>query len=214
MSTRIPGLIRSLRLTMAATLLLASTHTAAAPSICATHYHNGLAPDFLDARYPTPRTEVCTADAALMLAGGKTSILWIGEHLIPSIPPASRIPGTQHARERRTQELMSYGLSEQQASYWMAVESAVMNLSSNLNRDFYVISGFIWPRSTDGVNKAPAPSHLYKVVLDPIDSAATAYLISTSDGTGPSGITAAELSRIAGIRFFPRQDSMPMLLLR
>lgn len=88
---------------------------------------------------------------------------------------------------------------------WAAIESAVRALARH--REIYVITGPIWRGQTivrigEGVM---VPTHLYKLVYDPTNEAAAAYLVENGPDKRHQPISLNELIGLTSIDFFPGQ---------
>jgi endonuclease G len=88
---------------------------------------------------------------------------------------------------------------------WEGIESAVRNLTIR-NGELYVISGplFLGSNLKRLNGRVLVPSHLYKIVFDPMTNIGAAYFVKNEPGEEWEIMSISQLEKIAGIDFFPR----------
>lgn len=86
---------------------------------------------------------------------------------------------------------------------WSAIEQAVRALARH--REIYVITGALWKGQdiTWLGRRVMVPTHLYKLIYDPENEAAAAYLVENAPNKAHTPVSLEELSALAGIDFFP-----------
>jgi endonuclease G len=93
---------------------------------------------------------------------------------------------------------------ESNRGVWQRIEKSVRTLAKRRG-ELYVITGPLFRggqlRQVGG--RVMVPSHLYKVVLDPAEGKAGAYLVENAPTSDYTTMSVAELEAIAGIDFFP-----------
>jgi endonuclease G len=88
---------------------------------------------------------------------------------------------------------------------WEGIESAVRNLAIRRG-ELYIISGplFIGDNLKRLNGRLLVPSHLYKIVFDPVKNSGAAYFVKNEPGEEWQVMSISQLEKIAGIDFFPR----------
>lgn len=96
--------------------------------------------------------------------------------------------------------------SNMNRSLWAAIEKAVRALARH--REVYVITGALWKGANVERLKARVmvPTHLYKLVYDPANEAAAAYLVQNAPNKAHVPISLKELKALVGIDFYPGRD--------
>ena len=91
---------------------------------------------------------------------------------------------------------------------WEGIESATRTRVKSAG-DLYVITGplFIGSSVDQLHGRVMVPTHLFKIIYDPAQGAASAYLVLNKDTEEYSVISLEELSKIAGIDFLPMLNS-------
>lgn len=91
-------------------------------------------------------------------------------------------------------------------SLWAAIEKAVRALARH--RDIYVITGPLWhgPYVERLRDRVMVPTHIYKLVYDPSNQAAAAYLAENAPDKAHVTVSLAELEALTGIEFFPGKN--------
>lgn len=89
---------------------------------------------------------------------------------------------------------------------WAAIEKAVRALGRH--RQIYVITGPLWKGAHVKwlQDRVMVPTHLYKLVYDPSNEAAAAYLVENAPDKAHVPISLKELEALAGIDFFPGKE--------
>lgn len=95
---------------------------------------------------------------------------------------------------------------------WAAIELAVRKLSHH--RPIYVITGPLWlgPEVNWLRGRVMVPTHMYKLVYDPGNDEAAAYLVENKARAQHSEISLAELEALANIDFLPTKSPKIMKL--
>jgi len=90
------------------------------------------------------------------------------------------------------------------AGIWKPVESAVREYVKN-DGELYVVTGALFINGSSRFLKERflVPSHLYKVVFDPLKNRGAAYLIRNEPGTVLQVVGIGQIEKMAGIEFFP-----------
>lgn len=104
----------------------------------------------------------------------------------------------------------------QNREQWEAIESAVRAMA--MHRELFVITGPMWL----GTNIARLhgrvliPTHIYKVVYDPRENKAAAYVVENTANRRYQMVAIPDLEKVAGIDFFPGKaiDATPLRLAR
>jgi len=96
---------------------------------------------------------------------------------------------------------------------WSAIEKAVRALA--IHRPVYTITGVLFKgQSIERLDKrVMIPTHIYKLVFDPKQNAAAAYLVENQADKRHREVSLAELEQLAGIAFFPEGSGISRLKL-
>jgi endonuclease G len=91
---------------------------------------------------------------------------------------------------------------------WAGIEESIRKLA-RLNGDLYVITGPIFESgSIQRINgRVLVPTHIFKVIYDPADHEAAAYIAPNMRGSEYETVSIAELEKRTGINFFPRMEA-------
>jgi len=104
--------------------------------------------------------------------------------------------------------------SQNNRNLWAAIEKAVRALARH--REIFVVTGPLWiGKEVIWLNgRVMVPTHLYKLIYDPQNQAAAAYLVENAPDKAHRAISLDELEALAGIRFFPGQEMQRLKLPR
>jgi len=96
---------------------------------------------------------------------------------------------------------------------WAAIEKAVRALA--MHRPVYTITGVLFKgeRIERLNNRVMIPTHLYKLVFEPKQNAAAAYLVENQANRRHREISLEELETLAGVEFFPKNSKIGRLKL-
>ena len=96
---------------------------------------------------------------------------------------------------------------------WSALESAVRSQAAY--QPIYVITGalFIGSELQRMKGRVLVPTHVYKLLYDPKQNAAAAYLVENAPDKRHREVSLAELEEIAGVKFLPAAKNVAKLKL-
>jgi len=96
---------------------------------------------------------------------------------------------------------------------WSAIEKAVRVLA--MHRPIYTITGVLFKgQHIERLNsRVLIPTHIYKLVFDPKQNSAAAYLVENQSDRRHREVSLQELEQLAGIAFFPKGDDVNRLKL-
>ena len=119
--------------------------------------------------------------------------------------PSADMPSEEAQQQSFTLANMVPQNPDNNRHLWEGIESAVRNLAIRRG-ELYIISGplFIGDNLKRLNGRLLVPSHLYKIVFDPVKNSGAAYFVKNEPGEEWQVMSISQLEKIAGIDFFPR----------